>query len=120
MKKLSVFIMFFVAVLFVQAQNSSDVESIPPTIDNVQEVLAKVKYPIEAREKAIEGNVTVKFFVDENGKLLRSRIDRACDPLLEKAMKEVLDQFEFTPAKIGEKSVAGMVTLPFHFRLEVE
>lgn len=120
MKKLSVFMMFFAAVLFLHGQDVTVAETTPPTIDNVQEVLAKVKYPLEAREQAIEGNVTVKFFVDENGKLLRSRIDRACDPLLEKAMKEVLDQFEFTPAKIGEKSVAGMVTLPFHFRLEVE
>lgn len=120
MRKLSVYMMFFIAALHVGAQDISSDNFTPPTIDNVDEVLSKVTYPVEAREQAIEGNVTIKFFVDKDGKMVRSKITRACDPILEKAMQEVLDQFEFTPAKIGEQAVAGMVTLPFQFRLEID
>ncbi|MFT4735931.1 MAG: protein TonB [Cyclobacteriaceae bacterium] len=93
---------------------------VAPEIDNLELILEKLVYPIEARENAIEGNVTVQFIVDKNGKLIKHTITKSCNPMLEKAMNEVIEDFKFSPASKNGLPVAGKITVPFAFSLVVD
>ena len=93
---------------------------VAPMIENMQEVIDQLVYPIEARLQAIEGKVTVRFVVDENGKIIKSTVVQACDPVLEAAMSKVVDQFEFAPATLNGLATTSKVTVPFRFKLEIE
>ena len=93
---------------------------VAPVIENMEEVIDQLVYPIEARKNAIEGKVTVRFVVDEDGKIIKSTVVQACDPVLEAAMTKVVDQFEFTPATLNGLATAGKVTVPFRFKLEID
>jgi TonB family protein len=50
--------------------------------------LATVDYPKEAIEKKIEGNVHVKFTIDQNGKVKNPEVVKKVNPLLDKAALE--------------------------------
>jgi TonB family protein len=120
MKTMLSILMVVLIIVSATAQNPEKENTIKPSIDNMEEVMSDFVYPIEARKNGIEGCVKVQFVVDEEGKLIKSRIKSSCNPLLKKAMQEVMDQFEFSPAKMNGKAVAGAVTVPFTFELDVE
>jgi TonB family protein len=84
-------------------------------------------YPKEAMDKGIEGNVMVKFIVNENGNVtnvttrenIETPFNRAVDQL-EAAAKNAVKETsgDWIPAKSGGMPVAHWVSIPIQFKIE--
>ena len=95
--------------------------------DFYSDLYRHLSYPKDAMEKGIEGNVMVKFIVDEHGKVTnvttRENIDtpfnRAVDEL-EAAAKNAIKETsgDWIPAKAGGMPVAHWVSIPVQFKIE--
>lgn len=58
----------------------------------LKKYLASVNYPEEAMNKKIEGNVHIKFTIDQNGKVKKPELVKKVHPLLDKAALEHIAQ----------------------------
>ncbi|MCI0691706.1 M56 family metallopeptidase [candidate division KSB1 bacterium] len=78
------------------------------------------KYPELAIKAGIEGEVGVKIWVREDGKVEAVEIQKrsGTDTGFEEAVIEAAKQFEFEPAMRQGKPVAVWVAIPFHFSLK--
>jgi TonB family protein len=78
------------------------------------------KYPELAKKAGIEGEVWVKIWVREDGKVEAVEIQKrsGTDVGFEEAVIEAAKQFEFEPAMMQGKPVAVWVAIPFHFSLK--
>lgn len=96
------------------------VEQMPEPSVNVNEFLSKnLRYPELAKENNIQGRVTVRFVVDENGSVSDVNVVRGigggCD---EEAKRVVMKMPKWKPGKQNGKPVKVYYTLPITFRLE--
>src|SRR5690606_2509820 len=96
------------------------VEQMPEPSVNVNEFLSKnLRYPELAKENNIQGRVTVRFVVDEEGKVSDVTVVRGigggCD---EEAKRVVMKMPKWKPGKQNGKAVKVYYTLPISFRLE--
>lgn len=89
----------------------------PPECVNLGQVRASMKYPEIAKEGGIEGKVTVKVLVGEDGNVVKigsiSGESVFQDEVREKAM-----DLQFTPGLQNGKPVKVWVSVPFNFRLK--
>ena len=67
----------------------------------------------------MEGEVLAQFVVEPDGRVdIRSfKVLRSPDPRFTEAVKEALENFRFSPAKVGDKSVRQLIQMPFQFSL---
>ncbi|HRO41524.1 MAG TPA: TonB family protein [Flavipsychrobacter sp.] len=96
------------------------VEQMPEPSVNVNEFLSKnIRYPELAKENNIQGRVTVRFVVDEQGEVsdvnVVKGIGGGCD---EEAKRVVMKMPKWKPGKQNGKAVKVYYTLPISFRLE--
>ncbi len=78
-------------------------------------------YPQEALEKGIQGHVTVRFLVKNDGSIGEVSVIRGIDPNLDKeAVRVVRSLPKFTPAIMLGKPVSMYFTLPINFKLKKE
>lgn len=88
-----------------------------PECTNLSQVKSQLVYPSLAVETGIEGRVSVKVLVGEDGKVIKvgsvSGNDIFHDEVKDKAMK-----LEFTPGLQNNKPVKVWVTVPFTFKLK--
>ena len=81
-------------------------------------VNAQLNYPEEAKEKKIQGRVTISFTVSETGKVSDVKVLRGADPLLDKeAVRVVESSPEWTPGMKDGKPVPVTYTFPVIFQL---
>lgn len=81
-------------------------------------IKTNLKYPKEAMQKQLEGQVIVQFIVNKNGEIKNTRIARGIDPLLDnEAMRVVSAMPQWTPGKQSGKAVPVYYTLPIVFKL---
>ena len=81
-------------------------------------VNSQLKYPEEAKEKNIEGRVTLSFTVTETGKVSDVKVLRGADPLLDKeAVRVVESSPDWTPGMKDGKPVPVTYTFPVIFQL---
>ncbi|MEY8685300.1 TonB family protein [Bacteroides sp. AN502(2024)] len=78
-----------------------------------------VKYPTEAQEKGISGNVLVQFVVKKNGKISDFKVVRGVEPSLdEEALRAVKGiPGKWIPGREKGKKVPVSYTIPVSFRL---
>ena len=79
-----------------------------------------IEYPQQAIDNNIEGTVSVKFTIDENGKVDNAKV-AGNDPGygLGNAAVQVISQMpKWTPGKVKGKSVKAWNTLPVTYKLE--
>jgi protein TonB len=78
------------------------------------------KYPALAKKAGIEGEVWLKIWVREDGKVETVEIQKrsGTDVGFEEAVIEAAKQFEFEPAVMRGKPVAVWVAIPFRFKLK--
>jgi len=97
-----------------------------PVFPNGQEEMYKfiyerLKYPAEARQKEISGQVIIQFVVSEEGEIRNAKVLRGigggCN---EEALRVVNAMPKWTPGKRDGKDVAVSFTLPIKFVLENE
>ena len=77
------------------------------------------EYPAELRTARTEGSVLIQVVVDENGQPMMGsfKVLKSDHALFSEAVKTALAATQFTPAKVGGKSVRQLVQLPFQFSL---
>lgn len=81
-------------------------------------IAENIKYPEEAKAKKIQGIVYVNFVVDENGNVVRPKIVRGVDPLLDaEAIRVIKSMPKWQPGFHGEKPVN--VSLNVHVAFEL-
>lgn len=89
-----------------------------PRILNLEEVGRALErnYPPLLRDVGIGGEVNVWFFIDEEGKVLRTTINKESGyPALDDAAMKVAQVIKFSPAKNRDKRVQVWVSLPIKF-----
>jgi TonB family protein len=77
------------------------------------------RYPDSLRVAGVEGEVLAQFVVDTAGHVDMSffRALKSTHPIFTQAVKDVLLNFEFTPAEIGGRKVRQLVQMPFQFNI---
>jgi TonB family protein len=78
---------------------------------------ATPKYPELLLKAQIEGRVTLKLWVDKEGKVREVRVLQGEIELFNEAAIEAAKQFLFTPAYMNAGPVSVWVSVPFTFRL---
>jgi periplasmic protein TonB len=73
-------------------------------------------YPPLLRDAGIGGSPTVHFFIDENGKVLKTLLSKSSGyPALDDAAIAVAQQMQFSPALNRDKKVQVWVEIPIVF-----
>jgi TonB family protein len=81
-------------------------------------VQANLSYPKKAIENNIQGRVMISFVIDENGKLIHSKVVRSADPILDaEAMRVVNASPIWKPGRQSGKKVKVQYIIPVVFRL---
>lgn len=77
-------------------------------------------YPDMLRSANVEGEVLAQFVVDTNGRADMStfKVIKSTHQLFTQAVKNVLPNYRFIPAKIGGRKVKQLVQQPFQFSLQ--
>ena len=108
-----------------QIQQDIKIEDDAPPADFVPvekqpEVVKKVepKYPELAMRAGLEGKVTVKIWVDKEGKVKQVVVLKTDAEIFNEAAVEAAKQWVFTPAYMNNGPVAVWVSVPFKFKLK--
>lgn len=78
----------------------------------------KARYTDEARAKGIEGLVVCDLIIGDNGKIRSVTLVQGLGAGLDEAALEALKSFEFSPAKIGDRTVAVKIRYKYRFQLQ--
>lgn len=90
-----------------------------PTVDLSQFLASNIHYPSRAKDKHIEGRVTVRFVVDREGYVTYPQIIRSPDTSLSVETLRVINSMpKWKPGKQNGKPVRVNFTLPVLFRLQ--
>lgn len=85
--------------------------------DEVQKALER-EYPPLLREAGIGGEVLVWFFIDEEGRVVRTQVHQSSgQQALDAAALKVADIIQFTPALNRDKQVPVWISLPITFQI---
>ena len=92
----------------------------PGGVDAMMEYLQKeLRYPESAKEKGIQGRVTVQFIIDKEGNVTNSKVTRSVDKDMDaEAIRLVKAMPKVKPGMQKGKAVAVKYTVPVVFRLE--
>jgi TonB family protein len=83
-----------------------------------KDIAEEVSYPLIAKEQGISGKVYVTFVVNEQGKVVDSKIARGVDPSLDKEALRVMNTLKtWTPGKQKGQAVKVSYTVPINFEL---
>ena len=108
----------FLAAALPAASSGADV-SMDAFVGDRQPISTFVpKYPQEAVDKRLEGEVTVCFFIDDDGKVKRAKIRRSSHRVFEKPVLRAIRASAFEPLGEGRKASPAKTCRTFHFRLE--
>lgn len=92
-------------------------EAIPVPL-NLREVKMRIGYPVEAQREKIQGRVTVRILVDENGDALRYIILFDPHETLTSAVSAHIMELKFSPGIMKGEPIKCWVTIPFKFELK--
>jgi protein TonB len=73
-------------------------------------------YPMEAREKGIQGDVLLTATIDEKGKIVDLKVLEG-DPILAKASVDAVKQWKYKPYILNGQPVAVDTTIKIQFHL---
>lgn len=81
-------------------------------------VMERLKYPVEALEKGIQGRVVLEFVVERDGSVDNIRTLQTCDrQLAAEAVRVVASSPAWTPGKDKGEHVRVRMTIPIDFRI---
>lgn len=90
-----------------------------PNQEFTRYIVKHLKYPEIAAQNGVYGRVTLRFIIDEEGRLLDPEIIRGVDPALDaEALRVVRSSPGWTPGKQRGKAVKVSYTFPIYFRLQ--
>lgn len=76
------------------------------------------EYPPEARNAKLEGEVTVDFVVDENGRVGDVFVHKSSDPRFDESALNAVRRWTFSPAMESGQAAASAMRVVVEFRLE--
>jgi protein TonB len=94
-----------------EAFSMSEIDQRPRPIQQVAGT-----FPQEMRSKSVEGVVTLIFIVDETGRVVNPRVEKASHPAFEAPALEALRQWKFEPAVKSGKRVSCRMRVPMRFQ----
>lgn len=101
------------------APNPEPVAVTPPDLRAAYLSNPPPPYPLAARRRGLEGRVTLRAEILENGSCSRISVSHSSGhELLDQAALQAVKQWHFVPAQRGGKAVAAWVEVPISFRLE--
>lgn len=112
-----------------ESQNSKSHETLFTTVEQMPQfkggevemsrfIANNLRYPIKARKTEIQGKVTVRFIVDENGNVTNPQIVRGVDKSLDdEALRIIKLMPQWVAGKQNGRNVPVYFTLPIVFRL---
>jgi len=116
MKKL--FLVCFVLLATVPLLNAKVTGDKLPKVTNLNSIITKISYPEDAKQQSIEGKVTAKILVNENGVVEDvSRTDFKGPAIFFDEVEKVVWSLEFEPALENDTPVKSWVEIPFNFKL---
>jgi periplasmic protein TonB len=92
--------------------------TVAPELQNRTEVQRALErnYPPMLRDAGIGGRPTIWFFIDENGRVLNTKLEKSSGhPAMDEAAMAVAQVMRFTPALNRDKKVQVWVELPIIF-----
>jgi TonB family protein len=93
-------------------------EEAPVLIGGIQALQSRIRYPAFARQAGVEGRVTVRMVVDENGDMVRPEIMNGLGYGIDEEVLRVLRGARFEPGRVGGKAVGVWHTLFFDFKID--
>lgn len=87
---------------------------------NSEEFQKNLVYPEAAKEKGIQGVVTIKALIDTNGGVLETQVEGQGDPLLAQAAMEAIRKTPFTPGSEEGERKPMWTMIPVNFGLHRE
>jgi TonB family protein len=76
------------------------------------------KYPEDAREEKVSGEVVIEAYVGADGKVLEAKAIKDPDPRLAQAALEAFKEWKFKPATVKGKPVKAKMTVTVNFALK--
>lgn len=92
--------------------------TVKPNLKNSSDVARALQrnYPPLLRDAGIGGTTTMWFFIDENGRVVKTQVNNSSGyDQLDQAAQKVADIMEFTPALNRDKKVPVWVQIPITF-----
>ncbi len=87
----------------------------------VQKFKRNPVYPYRAKRLGIEGEVSISFIVDQNGKVSNIKILKAVpEKIFDKSVLDAVSSWEYAPGELGGQHVRTRVTTKIVFDLEDE
>jgi protein TonB len=78
----------------------------------------KPRYPDSARRRGVEGTVTIKAYVTEQGRVEQVQVEQSAGHAdLDAAAVEAVGRWRFQPARRGRQAIAMWVSIPVRFML---
>lgn len=80
-------------------------------------------YPEEAIAQKVQGRIFIEFVIEKDGSITAAKAKQSSNlgfGLAEEAVRVVAAMPNWQPAKIEDKPVRSLITLPITFKLEVE
>jgi TonB family protein len=77
----------------------------------------KISYPISARRAGVEGVVELKLVIDRDGHVQSAELVRGPGYGLDEAALSAIKEFIFSPAQIGDQTVAVRIIYKYRFKL---
>ena len=132
----TIYSIFIISVFLVagliqsQAQENKSKDGVFFTVEEMPEypggdealrtdIASNVKYPEEAKKNGIQGKVYVSFVVDEEGKVIKAKIERGVEPSLDKESLRVINELKtWKPGKEKGKAVKVAYTIPINYALD--
>lgn len=84
---------------------------------NLSEVRQDIGFPDRAARIGLEGEVTVKVLVGEDGEYVRHVVEDFSHPIFLESCERHIKKLRFTPGKMGSEPVKVWVSIPFQFRM---
>jgi TonB family protein len=84
----------------------------------MDQIYKNITYPADAKEKGIEGKVTIRFVVDKEGNVKQPSISKGLWPSIDNVVLSAITQIsKFTPGKMAGRPVSVWYALPITFKL---
>lgn len=100
-----------------KAQMPDEFVSVDTEPQPMKSIQSLVVYPLEAKQKKIEGRVIVSALIDTSGEVIKTRIEHSDNSLLDSAAQKAVSATKFTPASYNGIPVMIWYSLPVIFRL---
>lgn len=84
----------------------------------MSELFSRISYPVEAKEKGIEGTVYVKFTIEEDGSMTNPEIVKSIGGGCDEEVLRVVQELRWSPGRKDGKAVSTSFVLPVMFKLD--